>query len=199
MFCDEMDIPMNSQLQHDLLLQKILGMVEEVADSSYCYSFDEEGEWIFAKFLIYHLNKFEFFLSLSEDDGCSIEDYWESSLSEDDLDYVREQADILFETLINDISDSDEMTETLRFEYEEKKMLFIDRVTYFPLMAFEITEDVIPEFLFWDRDFLLVEEKGLEKFPIERVKLSKKGNILGLSQVSENTQFYTGSERFELN
>ena len=53
MFCEEMSIPMNSPLERDLLIYKITGMIQEVADSSTAYTFDEQGDWILSKFLLY--------------------------------------------------------------------------------------------------------------------------------------------------
>lgn len=199
MFCEEMSIPMNSPLERDLLIYKITGMIQEVADSSSAYTFDEQGDWILSKFLLYYMNRYEFFLSLSEDEDASIEDFWESSLTDEDKEFVNSFADDFFDNLIAEIADDEEDAENLQEEYAEQKQLFIDRVTYFPLMAFELTDDVIPEFLFWDRDFLLIEEYGPEKYDEIKNALEKDGNILGLMQVSKNTQFYTGSEKFELN
>ena len=199
MFCEEMSIPMNSPLERDLLIYKITGMIQEVADSSSAYTFDEQGDWILSKFLLYYMNRYEFFLSPSEDEDASIEDFWESSLTDEDKEFVNSFADDFFDNLIAEIADDEEDAEDLQEEYAEQKQLFIDRVTYFPLMAFELTDDVIPEFLFWDRDFLLIEEYGPEKYDEIKNALEKDGNILGLMQVSKNTQFYTGSEKFELN
>ncbi|WP_124067627.1 hypothetical protein [Clostridium sp. E02] len=99
----------------------------------------------------------------------SIKDFWNTSLSDDDIKYVKAFAEDYFEGMKQDFidEDADEYDECLA-EYDEMKYLFIDRVTYFPLMAYEITSDVIPEFFFWDNDFLFIEEWGIENF--ERIK-----------------------------
>lgn len=199
MFCDDMEIPLKSKLDHDLTIYKIMGMIQEVADTKYAYTFDEHGDWIFSKFLLYHLNKYEFFLSLTEDDDSSIEDYWESSLTTDDIAYVKEFADNHFAGLAEDISEDEEDAAEIEEEFAEQKALFIDRVTYFPLMAFELTDDVIPEFLFWDRDFYLIDQYGPESFDKLRSELERVGDPMGLMKANENTQFYTGSEKFDLN
>lgn len=165
-FCETNLINIESKFQHDLLIYKIIGMYQELADSNNQYTFDEMGEWLFAKILLSMLSRYEFFLECSEDaddalfqDGdASIEDFWETSLSEEDIEYVKSFADTYFAEVLSEVFDEDEINEEIESEYEESKQLFIDRATFFPLMAFEITEDVTPEFLFWDRDFLLIEE-----------------------------------------
>lgn len=69
-------------------------MAQEVADPNYCYTFDEDS---------------------------SIEEYWESSLTEEDLSYVKAFAESFFEDLIGDIADSDEEANMLRDECDEQK------------------------------------------------------------------------------
>ena len=206
-FCENMCIPMNSKLEHDLLIYKIIGMYSELKDPNYQYTFDEQGEWLLSKLLLYHLSLFESFLECAEDNDNkgfedhepSVEDFWDSALTDDDKKYVSEYADRFFDSLIEDIEADEDDIEDITLEYQEMKQLFIDRVTYFPIMAFEITDDVMPEFLFWDRDFLMVEKYGPSNFAAIKEKLQNEGLNMGFMSVNENTMLFTGSERFDLN
>ena len=106
---------------------------------------------------------------------------------------------INFEEIKQDVIDEDDdYCDECLAEYDEMKYLFIDRVTYFPLMAYEITSVVTPEFLFWDNDFLFIKEWGIANFEEIKDLISKNGMNLGFSGVDENTQLYTGSSKFEL-
>lgn len=204
-FCEEAGIPFENKIQHDVLIMKIKAMYDELLDESYQYTFDEFGELIFARLLLRALDKYEFFLACAENtpdeynDEPGIEDYWESTLSEEDIEYVRSFADKYFASVIEDLAeDPDEDPAEYEVYFAEKKLLFIDRITFFPLMALELTEDVTPEFLFWDRDFLLVAENGPGRFENMKESHINLGNQLGLSTVTEHTQIYSGSERFDL-
>lgn len=64
-------------------------------------------------------------------------------------------------------------------------------------MAYEITSDVIPEFLFWDNDYRFIEEWGIKNFEEIKNLISANGMNLGFSGVDKNTQLYTGSSKFE--
>lgn len=208
-FCEYIEMPIDTQMQHDYAVYKIIGMFQELADPNFKYTYDEQGEYILAQILEQQLALLEEFIpSNIEDDEITpdlelieseIAEHWETSLSKDDIKYVKEWADAYFDTLkkealAEDVSTSDECIA----EYDEKKAFFIDRVMYFPLMAYEMHCDVTPEFLFWDSDYLFVEQWGIENFEAIKDFIRLNGSEPGFSGVDEHTQLYTGSAKFEL-
>lgn len=208
-FCDEIELPIDSKMQHDFAVYKIIGMYQEISDPNFKYTFDEHGEYILSQILRHQFAMFEDFISCCNNDTAdnnertktesSIKNFWNTSLSNDDITYVKAFAEDYFEGMKQDFMNEDagDCDECLT-EYDEMKYLFIDRVTYFPLMAYEITSDVIPEFLFWDNDYLFIEEWGIKNFEEIKHLISENGMNLGFSGVDENTQIYTGSSRYEL-
>ena len=204
-FCDEIELPIDSKMQHDFAVYKIIGMYQEIADPNFKYTFDEHGEYILSQILRHQFAMFEDFISCCDNDTTdnnertktesSIKNFWNTSLSDDDIKYVTDFAEDYFEGIKQDFMDEDASDCT---EYNQAKYLFTDRVTYFPLMAYEITFDVIPEFLFWDNDYLFIEEWGIKNFEKIKTLISENGMNLGFSGVDENTQLYTGSSKFEL-
>lgn len=208
-FCDDIELPINSKMQHDFAVYKIIGMYQEITDPNFKYTFDEQGEYILSQILRHQLTMFEDFMSCCDSDSednskrekikSSIKDFWNTTLSDDDIKYVKAFAEDYFEVIKQDVidEDDDDCDECLA-EYDEMKYQFIDRVTYFPLMAYEITSDVTPEFLFWDNDFLFIEEWGIKNFEEIKNLISENGMNLGFSGVDKNTQLYTGSSKFVL-
>ncbi len=205
-FCIAMGIDINSKLEKDLLFYKITGMYNELADEDFQYTFDEHGEWLLSKLLLYMLDSYEGFLQYAEEEEPeeyadhmpSIEDFWGTSLSDDDIKYVEKFADDYFTRIEGELFEEDEKPEDFQEWLAFQKEMFIERVTYFPMMAFEITDEMTPEFLFWDRDFLLIDQFGKEEFENLKDKTIQEGNRLGFMAVSENTQMYTGSQKHEL-
>ena len=137
-------------MQHYYAVSKIIGMYQGIADPTFKYTFDKQGEYILAQFL--------------EQQLALLEDFIPSNIK-DDVKYVKEWADAYFDALEKEVLTEEISTQEESIaEYDEKKVFFIDRVMYFPLMAYEMHCDVTPEFFFWDSDYLFVEQWGFENF-----------------------------------
>ncbi len=135
-----------------------------------------------------------------EDRDPVYDDFWESSLSDEEKTYVEKQADacvkremaeIFYEMAIVDPEEEAQLISQYRTD-------LIQRICYFPKMLEEVTEDVIPEFLFWDHDFELIDGFGVEAF--DRFAEMNHGSEMdfGFMQVDERTQMMTGSMQFDL-
>jgi hypothetical protein len=179
-------------------------MYQELCDPNSEYTFDEQGEYLLAKMLEYQLSQYECYMDSfydledsdeNEDAEPDITGFWNTSLTPDEIKYVKDYANDYFKGLKQDAIDEGNNDTSW---YDEMEELFVERISNFPLMAYEITEDVTPEFLFWDTDFLLVEKWGMENFEMIKDIIAKRGSNLGFSGVDENTQLYTGSSKFEL-
>lgn len=197
-FCEVNKISLKTKLDLDLYICKIVGMYQELADANALYTFDEHGEWILSRILLSEMSMFESFLDDNEtddesEDEASIEDFWVSALTDEEIEYVEAYAEEYFSGLSTEMQDEFDIS-----ELDTDKQLFIDRVCNFPLMALEITEDLTPEFLFWDRDFLLFDEYGPENFENIKSVISKTGFNMDFSGVTEQTQLLTGSQKYEL-
>lgn len=97
-FCKYIEMPIDTQMQHDYAVYKIIGMYQELADPDFKYTFDEQGEYILAQILEQQLSILEDFIpSNIEDDEVTpdlaliesgIAEHWDTSLSNDDIKYV---------------------------------------------------------------------------------------------------------------
>lgn len=211
MFCDEAGIEFASFMEKDLLLYKLLGMYREIADPDHRYTFDEQGEWLLSKILLAAYERIEeqmetwYDFETEEDPGePTIDKLWPSSLSADDVQYIRKIAEeyctYMAEEFLWD-SEEDEnsdLRDRVMLECEQNRDDMIRRISYFPMMAEELIDDAEPEFLFWDRDFDFIDEFGSENFSILKNTLNQNGMDLGFSAVDENTQMLTGSQVFGL-
>ncbi len=205
-FCYYQDITFSNQLEADLLLNKIMGLYAEIADTEYRYTFDEHGEWLLYQILLKANETVEEGFSMWEDmeekeDRDSVyEDFWESSLSDEEKAYVEKQADacvkremaeIFYEMAIVDPEEEARLISQYRTN-------LINRICYFPKMLEEVTEDVIPKFLFWDHDFALIDGYGVEVFD-KFAEMNRGSDMdLGFMHVSDRTQMMTGSMQFDL-
>ena len=210
-FCEEAGIEFGSSLEKDLLFYKMLGMYREIADPDQRYTFDEHGEWFLSKILLTAYERIEaqieswYDFEEDEDQGePTIDKLWISSLSEDEVQYVRKKAEEYCFNVSEEIlwemgEDTDEdYKKGVISEWEKNREDMVRRISYFPLMAEEITDDAEPEVLFWDRDFLFMDEFGPENFNILTKVLNQNGVDSGFSPVDEHTQLLTGSLAFGL-
>jgi len=205
-FCYYMDLKFVTDLEKQLLRIKIQGMYDELKDPNHYYTFDEHGEWLLFKALMKANEEIkEGFamwddLELRENRDPFFDDFWESSLTAEEKRYVRSFATDYFE------KEKEEMFYEMEIddETEQKALLkecidsLVERISYFPKMLKEVTEDAVPAFLFWDTDFLFVDSLGLDGFNALAELLKAKGFDYGFSKVDENTQMLTGSAQFGL-
>lgn len=130
-FFDEIELPINSKMQHDFAVYKIIGMYQEIADPNFKYTFDEHGEYILSQILRHQLAMFEDFMSCWDNDTAdnnertknksSIKKFWNTSLSDDDIKYIKAFAEDYFEGMKQDFID--ENTDECLAEYDEMKYL----------------------------------------------------------------------------
>ena len=205
-FCANAGIECKNKMQEDLLLYKILGMYREIADPDYLYTFDEHGEWLLYKILkeaAYLLDDsieaWEFFDHDDDKTEPTLEDVWETSLSSEEIEYAckiaKEYMTNVMEEILCDEEDADR--KTLEEEYLMRTIGLVQRIAYFPLMIREISEYEMPGFLFWDTDFMFLDDVGPENFEDFKNIVNRGGMDFGFSAVDGNTQMYTGSSRFE--
>lgn len=206
LFCANAGIVCENKMQEDLLLYKIWGMYKEIADPDYLYTFDEHGEWLLYKILVeaaYRLeDEIEAWESMDHKDGetePTLEDIWDTALSKEEIEYVCQKATEYMKDVIEEIlwDDEDADREAVEEEYRLRTFALVQRMVYFPLMIREISEYETPEFLFWDTDFMFLEDFGPENFEKFKNVVNRDGMDFGFSAVDETTQMYTGSSRFE--
>ena len=112
-FCADIQLPTDNKLQHNLAVYKIIGMYKELYDPDFKYTFDEEGAYILSQILQQQLSIFEDFMHCDRLDSWTIEEsesiessikaFWDSSLSDDDISYVKDYADIYFEIIKKEV------------------------------------------------------------------------------------------------
>lgn len=181
-FFGSMGYELEEGFKRDALVYKVVGMYEELADEEYEYTFDELGEWILYKCI-----------ELAYGGTIAIGFPWESSLSSDDC--------LFMSTIAADYSESlrQEILEDEDIDYDDEYGSMYDdlynALTMFPCLYSELIDET-PDILFDDRDFLFIEDLGIEKFIDLKDKVEKFGDFVGFSAVKDNTQLYTGSDRY---
>lgn len=206
LFCANAGIECENKMQEDLLLYKILGMYREIADPAHLYTFDEHGEWLLYKILLEGAYRLEDSVGAWEymdhdDDKAepALEDLWDTSLSSEEIGYACKIAtEYMTNAMEEALCDDEELDrKTLEEEYLARTANLVQRMAFFPLMIQEISEYETPGFLFWDTDFMFIDDFGLENFEHLKSVLNRDGMDFGFSTVDETTQMYTGSSRFE--
>lgn len=211
-FSDTALDPLADPLAGDTVIQEnvkklsefIHGLYTELQDPDNEYTFSEIGEYALFHTLLNYSTIWE---DMNQDNpasapsaeykeliqlvpGSNYNMVFQSPLSAEEKKFVWDFADKEVKSLQEELEGEGDVEEYLH----QMKASIILRLICPQLLVTEITACEVPNFLFWDDDFALLDRYGMEGF--QAIRQSSTGRMLGLTRNENHT--ITGSEKHKI-
>ena len=175
-FLEENQLLNTPMVSDEMWELRIIGMLRELSDPSYEYTFDLLGEYILYKVLC----------AVSEFDDES----WQTSVTAEEMIELYSMMACSKTIACMEVCEVDELSELSRIEMTEL-MNDITTTIWNILHAPEYLQ-ILDEYIMWDCDYLLLEDIGMENM-LCLLKEPAFVNELGLVESSDQCEPITGS------